>query len=1008
MQTARPFKFYELLTPFIVFGGLVSVGLLVLSELNIDMIMDWLGREGGTIFVWWLLVTLASVPVMPLLFRLLPSLPSRGYALGRAAGLMAVGFVFWLMGMLGFWANTPGAILLAWLLVGFFGLWVWRHTGTEETFDFRPWLRDHAVFIVVTELVFIALLVGWAVFRAHEPEIRTTEKPMEVMFVSSIRQSEFFPPSDGWLSGYSISYYYFGYLITAGLADLSGVSTGFAFGLIGPLLFALAGIGILGLVYDLVRVNNFTDRWLGGSSDVGIWAGLLGVILLLFMGNLGTFFVEMPWNGRGLMSQYADVDYFEFWGVPERSRIVYNRTPLQSIGEWVIPSEERVLLDSTPSRSDYTFAADVNQNGIPDFEEGGSGIDARTGESVQLSKDFQNWDYWWWFRHSRVIEDRFLNGKPIGIQPIAEFPHFSFVLSDIHPHVLALPFALLALTLAAGHALNKRSLAWWGYLLMAVWVGGMVFMNTWDAVYLVFLICAEALRRLMLARGRGLTLADIGGVVFFGLGVGLLTFALYWPWIASFTSQAGGVYPNIIWPTAPQQLFLQFGAFFILLAPFLLLEIWWGRLTIHWAGVGMVSAALLLLLMVILPALFGLVIDASCNDIATDTQTIQNQRSACRIQDILFGGDSPNRNPNFWRDILDRRLPSYFSQGAMLIGLTLIGFRLFGRSADERSESPHKLPYHPATGIALLMMAAGIVLALVPDFVYLVDNFGVRINTVFKLYYQAWILFSVAAAYSVYVVLSGLGMLWKHAAQPAEPDTDHADMVYPPRVGWRMVYVLIAVIVVGMGMTYPYYAGRARALDETGRYGERRASLNACANEGTPESECETLFGRDLTLDGVPNALQSPDDYAILQCLQDLNPGPAAVLAEAPFNGGYWAQGVDYSRMSMLTGIPTLLGWINHEGQWRGDTYDTVTETVYDANGVKLDSREMAADRLYRTTDWETAQQVIKRYGISYIMVGHAERVRYEDAPAGLDKFKEWYPAVCTSGASALYHVEGD
>src|SRR5690606_30964547 len=156
---------------------------------------------------------------------------------------------------------------------------------------------------------------------------------------------------------------------------------------------------------------------------------------------------------RGLMSQYADVDYFEFWGMPERSRIAYNRAPLQSIGEWVIPSEDRVLLDSVPDRSEYTFAADVNQNGIPDFEED------------ELSKDFTQWDYWLWFRQSRAVEDRYLNGKPIGIQPIAEFPHFSFILSDIHPHVLALPFALLALTLTAGHALNKRSLAWWGYLL---------------------------------------------------------------------------------------------------------------------------------------------------------------------------------------------------------------------------------------------------------------------------------------------------------------------------------------------------------------------------------------------------------------------------------------------------------------------------------------------------------------------------------------------------------------
>ena len=36
----------------------------------------------------------------------------------------------------------------------------------------------------------------------------------------------------------------------------------------------------------------------------------------------------------------------------------------------------------------------------------------------------------------------------MGIQPIDEFPGFSFLLGDMHPHVLALPFVLLALAVA--------------------------------------------------------------------------------------------------------------------------------------------------------------------------------------------------------------------------------------------------------------------------------------------------------------------------------------------------------------------------------------------------------------------------------------------------------------------------------------------------------------------------------------------------------------------------------
>ena len=46
--------------------------------------------------------------------------------------------------------------------------------------------------------------------------------------------------------------------------------------------------------------------------------------------------------------------------------------------------------------------------------------------------------YLWWWRASRVINDRSPLGEPMEV--IDEFPFFSFLLGDMHPHVLALPF----------------------------------------------------------------------------------------------------------------------------------------------------------------------------------------------------------------------------------------------------------------------------------------------------------------------------------------------------------------------------------------------------------------------------------------------------------------------------------------------------------------------------------------------------------------------------------------
>lgn len=81
----------------------------------------------------------------------------------------------------------------------------------------------------------------------------------------------------------------------------------------------------------------------------------------------------------------------------------------------------------------------------------------------------------WWFASSRVVP----NTQPDGIN---EFPFFTALLSDLHPHFVAIPFELLVLAVAAAHVISRgatlRSPSTQGLAVLSL--GGLLVINTWD------------------------------------------------------------------------------------------------------------------------------------------------------------------------------------------------------------------------------------------------------------------------------------------------------------------------------------------------------------------------------------------------------------------------------------------------------------------------------------------------------------------------------------------------
>jgi YYY domain-containing protein len=448
------------------------------------------------IITWWLGLQLIGLAALPLAFRLLGRLPDRGYSFARPLGLLLTGYLFWLGASLGLLRNHWGGILLALVTVAGLSWLAYRRWPGRDELHLLTWLRKHLGLVVAVELIFLVAFVGWAWLRGFSPDLMTSggEKFMEIAFINAILRSDSFPPLDPWLSGFSISYYYFGYVMTALLTRLSGVpaSSGFTLGI--AHLFALTVTGAFGVAYNLVRAAQPGER----ERKTAVGYGLLGATFVALMGNLEGALEAVRSKGLGSEAFWKWVDVPDLW---ERGQVTGNWFP---------------------------------------------GIS------------------WWWWRGSRVIRDLDLLGRPLGISPIDEFPFFSFILGDMHPHVLGLPFVLLAVALAFNLFRDRGRPSWAEIGLLSLGLGGLFFLNAWDfPIYLGLALLAYGVRRYRELDGpRDGFWKDVGLVAgsVFGLG-----FLLYLPFYIGFRSQAGGVLPNLLFPTRLHQYLIMFGPFIFVL-----------------------------------------------------------------------------------------------------------------------------------------------------------------------------------------------------------------------------------------------------------------------------------------------------------------------------------------------------------------------------------------------------------------------------------------------------------
>lgn len=863
---------------------------------------------------WFLLLELLGLISLPLTWSVFQKLRSRGIYLAKALGMLLWAFLFWWLATIGLLKNdTASAITVLFILLAV-NLLILRKIGFA---NLKNWLKENQKLILTSEILFFVAFAFMAVVRAANPEIVNTEKFMEMAFINSILKSPSLPPQDPWLSDYGISYYYFGYLMSALLIRLSGVTSSIGYNLVSASWFGLTALGAYGLLWDLLakkeeKVPNRTYA-----------LAILAPIMLLIVSNWFGFLDVI--HSRGWLGQ-------EFW------------ENLQ------IP-----VLVSGPQRLSW----------------------------------FPNRGGWSWWQASRVVQDFRLNGSTIEI--IDEFPFFTFLLSDIHPHLLGMPFVFLAIAQAL-NAFNggwdcenklfgrEVPINWLNALIAVITLGGIAFLNTWDfPFYLLLIGLAFIWRRGTVLGWNGKRLLEL--VLFGGVG-GILSILAYLPFYLSFASQAGGILPSLAFFTRGSYFWIMFGP--------LLLPIFAWLIYQHFAEKRFPSGKSFSITLGTFAMLFMLSWGLGFFGTRSEnlSGTLLSLQGAETGSSLLVGA------------LVERlKHPGTIITIFLMVWLVMDYFvsKIKTSKNSELDETVADLPKPKVEtkAFVLLLVIIGVLLVLVPEFVYLRDQFGTRMNTIFKFYYQAWILWSLAGANFIAKFLSeaeprksqlfvfallalgllvfGFSVMQQEEALAVNFGSSWLDylMLLIPLIllGWiisslvkKQIKTALAVICLaglGMGLVYP----TIELWNKT---------------EGFQPKDGYSLDGKQDFY------TYSSDEMTAAEWLEK---APNGVMAEAVSDTG--GSYTTYNIISTFSGMPTVLGWIGHESQWRGG-YE------------EIGSRQADLRTLYSSADWNQVQNVIDRYNIRYIVVGNLERQTYQLEES---KFGENMNKVLDTASVDIYEV---
>ncbi|MCI0888783.1 MAG: hypothetical protein J4N28_04080, partial [Chloroflexi bacterium] len=502
---------------------------------------------------------------------------------------------------------------------------------------------------------------------------------------------------------------------------------------------------------------------------------------------------------------------------------------------------------------------------------------------------------------------------------INEFPFWTFLFADLHAHMFSLPVQVLVVGLSANVVLGagrRLSRAWRASSVgvLALTVGSLAAINTWDVpAYGLLALGALGVAALVGSRGRPLG-AEIGRWLAWSAAFAVVAYAAWAPFHASYDAPFTGVHMSE-WRT-----------------------VLWHYLGIH---------ALLILLVGT-----WLAVEAY-RRFGAPRRLVVGVGVTVAVAALVWWRGEPLRP---------------WTTAALLAVLLAAAIALWGWWAAHRRE-----PQAPVQMLLLGMAVLAIGIGIGVDVVTANSDID-RMNTVFKLGLNAWVLLALAGGVGLWHLWATGGLRWRGARWP--------------RYGRRAWLALLAVLVLA-GAVFPVVGTRARLVyrfDTTLGLTLDGAAYQQLAVYGDPGQTSR----QD---DDVRYALR--DDAEALEFMRRNIIGSPVVLEAATEHAYRWQP-----RVAAYTGLPVVVGWQWHQLQQRGaggNEPANVRRRVHDVG------------EMYSTEDPRRLMLLLEAYEVAYVYVGPAERANFPEA--GIAKFAamvgEELELFFTNDTVQVYRVAG-